>query len=120
MNGDFSAVNDSLWFGTAQGRIYYTYNKGASLAVTATPLGDTCEVNTVFRNGSVGMAYGINSSTYAFEGTCKTTNGGTSYTKITPSGYYVKSPDPWLIYQALLHHTLMFSRRLGTWFGFKR
>jgi PKD repeat protein len=95
MNGDFCASNDSLWFGTSEGNLYYTYNKGASWAKTTTlTLSDSCEVTPIFRPGGTGFVYGLNSTTYAFEGIQKSTNGGSSFAaKYKPTGYFVKEPD---------------------------
>jgi PKD repeat protein len=97
LNGDFCAIGDSIWFGTSEGRVYYSYNKGitGSWAVTAansaTP--DSCEVTPVFRTGGVGFAVCLNSGTDLLEGLKTSTNAGTSYSAINPTGFYLKNPD---------------------------
>ena len=80
-------------FGTAMGNVYSSFNKGVKWAKAATGLGTTAEVNVYMRPGGVGFATGIDPSTYAFLGVKKTTNAGTSFTAVTPTGYYVKNPD---------------------------
>jgi PKD repeat protein len=90
---DYSVIGDTIWFGTSMGNVYKSCNMGATWTKVATGLGTTSQVNTYFRSGTVGFVTGINTSTYALVGSYKTTNGGTSYTSFTPSGYYIKNPD---------------------------
>jgi PKD repeat protein len=92
---DFSAIGDTMWFGTSQGRVCKSINKGASWTGYATSFTnyDSLEITPVFRNLNVGFVTGINPTSYAFKGVEKTTNGGTSYAAVTPNGYYVKNPD---------------------------
>ncbi len=89
----YSAIGDTIWFGTNMGNIYKSVNMGAKWTKVATGLGTTAIVTPVFRNGSVGVVTGYNSSTYVEYGPVHTTNGGTSYTAFTPGGYYVKNPN---------------------------
>jgi hypothetical protein len=90
---DYSAVGDTIWFGTNMGNIYKSTNMGAKWTKVATGLGTSAVVTPSFRSGTVGIVTGYNSSTYAPLGPVKTTNGGTSYTAFTPTGYFVKDAD---------------------------
>ena len=89
----FSAIKDTLWFGTSEGRIYKTINRGANWTVATTGLGTSAVVDPVFSSGSVGIALGFNNTSFAYLGMYKTTNGGTTWSAITPSGFFVKNPN---------------------------
>jgi PKD repeat protein len=85
--------SSTIWFGTQQGRIYKSVDKGLHWTVSSTGLGTTAQVTPVFRSDSVGVVTGSNYSTGAYLGMKITTDGGTTWNSITPTGYYVKSPN---------------------------
>jgi PKD repeat protein len=89
----FDAVGNTIWFGTTMGRIYKSADKGLTWTVTATGLGTTAAVMPVFKDANTGIVTGTNNSTGAYIGMKKTTNGGTTWTTLTPTGFYVKTPN---------------------------
>jgi photosystem II stability/assembly factor-like uncharacterized protein len=53
----YSAVNDTLWFGTTKGRVYRSVNKGSDWTVYDVPEMAGEWVTPVFRNGSHGLVH---------------------------------------------------------------
>jgi len=91
---DFCAKGDTIWFGTTQGRIFKSVNKGVAwtaMSITGVSTANGIAITPIFRNNMTGLAVADSSGT--FKGVYKTTNGGTAWSKITPNGYYVKNPD---------------------------
>jgi PKD repeat protein len=83
----------SFWFGTTKGRVYKTTDKGLTWTVTVTGLGTSAAVTPRFKDANVGFAIGDNYTTAAYIGIKKTIDGGATWTALTPSGFYVKSPN---------------------------
>lgn len=88
----YDAVGDIIWFGTTTGRVYKSTDKGLNWTVSATGLGTSAQTTPVFKDALNGIAIGVNYSTGAYIGVKKTTDGGSTWTTITPTGYYVKYP----------------------------
>jgi photosystem II stability/assembly factor-like uncharacterized protein len=86
------AVGDTLWFGTTKGRIYKTTDKGLTWTVVATGLGTSAAIEPRFKDGMNGIVIGTNYSTGAYIGLKKTTDGGATWTTLTPTGFFVKVP----------------------------
>jgi hypothetical protein len=82
--GYYSAVNDTIWFGTNLSRVYKSVDKGHNWTVSAvTPLGSTY-VQPFFKNGSFGLCQDKGAST---TGTmASTTDGGTTWTIVGSTG----------------------------------
>lgn len=91
LTNTFDAKGDTIWFGTTQGRIVRSINKGVNWTTTTTStFGTTYNVNPVFKNSSIGIAIGTTTGGGAAV-IKKTTNGGGTWTTISPTGYYLKN-----------------------------
>lgn len=53
----YSAVNDTIWYGTTKGRVYKSVDKGYNWIVAEVPEMDGEWINPVFRNGSHGLVH---------------------------------------------------------------
>jgi len=93
ITNQFDAVGNSIWFGTTKGRIYKSTDKGLTWTVTTTGLGTSAAVTPVFKDANTGIVIGSNSSTGAYIGIRKTTDGGATWTALTPTGFFVKTPN---------------------------
>ena len=89
-SGEFGIVNlyakqgtSNLWFGTQQGRIFYTNNAGVSWSVAACGPSSGTVTEIAFSTASQGLAYVVNSG-QQFE-LYNTTNGGASWTLVSPT-----------------------------------
>lgn len=89
----YDAVDNTIWFGTTFGNIYKSTDKGLTWTKTATGFGTTAVPTPVFKDASTGIVTASNSSTGAYLGMKKTVNGGSTWTTVTPTGFYVKSPN---------------------------
>ncbi len=90
----YDANGNNIWFGTTKGRIYRSTDKGLTWTVSATGLGTSSTVTPVFKDALNGIVTGTQSATpYAYLGMKKTIDGGTTWTTVTPTGFFVKSPD---------------------------
>ncbi|HPS26121.1 MAG TPA: C10 family peptidase [Bacteroidales bacterium] len=93
----FDAYGNTIWFGTSRGKIYKSTDKG--LNWTKYPSGSTtyiytnAQVTPVFKDASTGIVLGVYSADGSFAGVKKTTDGGATWTAITPTGYFVKTPN---------------------------
>ena len=90
----FDAKGDTMWFGTTQGRILRTTNDGVAWTAITTGFGSTNNptVQPVFKDYLTGIITASNSAG-TFLGVKSTSNGGTTWTAVTPTGYYVKNPQ---------------------------
>jgi len=89
----FDAVGNTIWFGTTYGRIFKSTDKGLTWTVANISQAANYQVTPVFKDATNGIAVLTNYSTGAHIGTYKTTTGGTSWTVINPTGFYVKNPN---------------------------
>jgi photosystem II stability/assembly factor-like uncharacterized protein len=81
----YSAINDTLWFGTTHGRIYKSTDRGLNYSVTTVPSMEGHWLIPVFRNGSQGLVHDFFS--YSGEGKiCETFDGGNTWTEIVLTG----------------------------------
>ena len=89
----FDSKGDTMWFGTTKGRICKSLDYGKTWTATATGFGTTNNptVTPVFKDYLTGIITASNSAG-TFLGIKTTTNGGTTWTAVTPTGYYVKNP----------------------------
>lgn len=55
INGYYSVVQDTIWFGTNKGRVFCSVNKGLNWTVSVVPGMNEAFVHPVFRNGSHGL-----------------------------------------------------------------
>jgi len=79
----YDAVGNTLWFGTSKGRIFKSIDKGNTW--TASTTGFTGMTIPIFKDENIGIA-SQSDSPYAIK---KTTDGGTSWTTLTPSGTFL-------------------------------
>jgi len=82
--GYYSAVNDTVWFGTNMGRVYRSPDKGHTwTAATVTPFSGKY-IKPTFRNGSHGLVQDKDAGT---TGTlCETFDGGLTWALVTATG----------------------------------
>jgi len=57
ITGNYSAVGNSIWWGTNQGRVYYSDDKGMTWETTLTPFGTTNVVQPLFKDENNGIAF---------------------------------------------------------------
>jgi len=57
ITGNYSAVGNSIWWGSNQGRIFYSSDKGMTWGTTLTPFGTTNVVQPLFKSETVGIAF---------------------------------------------------------------
>lgn len=89
----FDAYGDNIWFGTTMGRVYRSADKGLTWAVSSTGLGTAAVAQPVFKDALNGIVTGTNNTSGAYIGMRKTTDGGATWTTMTPTGFYVKNPN---------------------------
>jgi photosystem II stability/assembly factor-like uncharacterized protein len=83
----FAVRGNVLWFGTNAGRIYMTTDFGETWTVLSTGTSDA--ITTVeFANETVGWVELNDPGSFAFNSIMRTTDGGASWTDITPSGTF--------------------------------
>lgn len=86
ITGNYSAYGDNIWFGTNQGRVFYSTDKGATWDVTLTAFGSTEVVQPLFKNESVGIAF-RSYLDMGIEPTLNvTTDGGETWSSLNVSG----------------------------------
>ena len=77
----FANVGNGFWFSTTSGRVFGTVDKGITWTVGTTGLAATAGIPWVsFRDASNGLALNTSGAL------ARTTNGGTTWTSVTPSG----------------------------------
>ena len=82
--GYYSAVNDTLWFGTNMGRVYRSVDRGHNFTVsTVTPLNGKY-VEPSFRTGMHGLVQDKSAGTTG--AICETFDGGMTWTTVTTTG----------------------------------
>jgi len=84
---EFAAVGNTIWFTTNKGRIYKSTNKGVSWTVTTTGLTNSYQMK--FKDANTGIIV-LDTLPYTMR---KTTDGGSTWSAITPTGYLVKRPQ---------------------------
>jgi len=57
LTGDYWAINNHIWFGTTNGRIYHSADKGFHWTAVLTPYGNTVAVAPVFADTAHGFAF---------------------------------------------------------------
>jgi photosystem II stability/assembly factor-like uncharacterized protein len=100
--GYYSAVHDSLWFGTNMGRVYHSTDKGHTWSVsTVTPFSGKY-IKPSFRTGMHGL---VQDKSQGTTGTiCETFDGGQTWALVTTTGtiyatdlsYVPTTPNTWV------------------------
>ena len=99
--GYYSAVQDTIWFGTNKGRVYRSVNKGVTWTVSAVTLMNAAYVKPVFRNGSHGLL--LDEST-GMGLLCESFDGGLTWAQVNYTGspysgdiaYVPRTPNSWV------------------------
>ncbi|MDO9578160.1 MAG: carboxypeptidase regulatory-like domain-containing protein [Candidatus Cloacimonadales bacterium] len=86
ITGNYDAVGDNIWYGTNQGRIFYSTDKGYTWAATLTPFGATNVVNATFVDANYGIAYRSYLDMGIEPAINVTTNGGVTWTNVNVTG----------------------------------
>jgi hypothetical protein len=86
ITGNYSAVGNSIWYGTNAGRVFYSSDKGMTWGATLTPFGATNVVQPLFKNENVGIAF-RSYLDMGLEPTLNvTTDGGITWTALNVTG----------------------------------
>jgi photosystem II stability/assembly factor-like uncharacterized protein len=99
--GCYSAIHDTIWFGTDMGRVYKSTDKGVHWTVSTAADMAGKFVKPVFRNGSHGLLLDELSGTGLL---CETFDGGTTWTQVNYTGpnysgdlaYVPGTPNTWV------------------------
>jgi hypothetical protein len=83
VGGFYSAVHDTLWFGTSLGRVFRSTDKGHHWTVSAPVSLSGKQVKPRFRNGFHGLLLDYSTGTGQL---CETFDGGTTWTPIDYTG----------------------------------
>ena len=81
--GYYSAVGDTVWFGTNMGRVYRSADKGHTFTAATVPALSGKYVKPYFRNGSHGLVQDKSAGGNAF---CESFDGGLTWTMVSPAG----------------------------------
>ncbi|MCS7027545.1 MAG: YCF48-related protein [Bacteroidia bacterium] len=82
LTNSYAVVGNKIWFGTTQGRIYKSNNKGLNWTVHNTPFASNVYiVGLAFKDSLNGLAIGLVGSSNA--GIIKTTDGGNTWTMLS-------------------------------------
>jgi len=82
--GYYSAVNDTVWFGTNKGRVYKSADKGLNWTVSVVQALNGKYIKPSFRSGMHGL---VQDKDAGKMGTiCETFDGGTTWTLVTTTG----------------------------------
>ncbi len=82
--GYYSAVKDTIWFGTTLGRIFHSTDKGHTFSVSTVPALNGKFVEPSFRTGSHGLVQDKSAGTTG--AMCETFDGGNSWATVTSTG----------------------------------
>ncbi len=101
--GYYSSVGNTIWFGTNKGRVYKSTDQGHNWTVSQVLTWTSIYIQPYFKSATVGFV--MDKSAGATIGNlAKTTDGGTTWTAITPTGshfsndmaYVPGSPGTWV------------------------
>ncbi|MEI7663524.1 MAG: T9SS type A sorting domain-containing protein, partial [Bacteroidota bacterium] len=82
--GYYSAVKDTIWFGTSMGRVYHSTDKGHTFTVSSVPALSGKYVEPSFRTGMHGLVQDKSAGTTG--AISETFDGGTTWTAVTTTG----------------------------------
>ncbi len=87
VTGYYCAVHDTIWFGTSNGRVYKSVDKGTTWTVSSAPGMNAAYVKPVFQNGTHGLLQDQSSGQGLL---CESFDGGATWTQVSYSGsnYY--------------------------------
>jgi len=86
ITGNYYAVEDNIWWGTNQGRIFYSTDKGYTWDVTMTPFGETNTVSCIFSDAMNGFAFRSYLDMGIEPEIDVTTDGGQTYSPLFVTG----------------------------------
>lgn len=82
--GYYSAVNDTIWYGTNKGRVYRSADKGYTWSVYTVPALNGKYIKPTFRNGSHGLVQDKDAGTTG--AISETFDGGVTWNPVTTTG----------------------------------
>ncbi len=82
--GYYSAVNDTVWFGTNKGRVYRSTDKGHNWTVSTVSAFNGKYIKPTFRTGMHGLVQDKDAGTTG--AMCETFDGGLTWTPVTTTG----------------------------------
>jgi hypothetical protein len=85
--GYYAAVGNTIWFGTNEGRVYKSIDQGHNWTVSAISGWSTIYVQPFFKDANTGFAMDKSAGT-TVGNLAKTTDGGTTWVPITPTGQH--------------------------------
>jgi len=83
----YTAVDNTIWFSSSNGRVYKSIDKGANWTVATTGL--TKVLSLSFKDATTGFA-SLGASPYTLK---KTVDGGSTWSTVIPTGFYTKAPQ---------------------------
>ena len=105
----FGVRGNTFWFGTNKGRVFKTTDYGATWSVSSTGTTDAI-VSVDFANDNEGWVELSNNSTFVFKSLRRTTDGGATWTNITPAGtFYNASVNGGIAFVPYTAYTLVAS-----------
>jgi len=81
--GYYSAIHDTIWFGTNKGRVYRSVDKGLDWTVATAPGMGSAYVKPMFRDGSHGLLQDESSGQGLL---CESSDGGNTWTQVSYTG----------------------------------
>jgi photosystem II stability/assembly factor-like uncharacterized protein len=86
ITGNFDIVGDNIWWGTNQGRVFYSTDKGYNWETVLTPFGNTTVVSCVFSDAQNGFAFRSYLDMGIEPAINTTTDGGQTWTNVNVVG----------------------------------
>ncbi|MCF7794624.1 MAG: carboxypeptidase regulatory-like domain-containing protein [Candidatus Cloacimonetes bacterium] len=86
ITGNYDAIGNSIWWGTNQGRIFYSTDMGLSWDASLTAFGNTTVVNATFADEDYGIAYRSYLDMGIEPAINVTTDGGANWTNVNVTG----------------------------------
>ena len=87
ITGNYCAVGDNIWWGTNQGRIFYSTDKGYTWDVSMTVFGSSQTVNAEFADALNGIAFRSYLNMGLESVLNVTDDGGATWTEVMVTGY---------------------------------
>jgi len=81
--GYYSAIHDTIWFGTNKGRVYKSVDQGITWTVSSAPGMNAAYVKPMFQNGNHGLLQDESSGQGLL---CESFDGGATWTQVTYTG----------------------------------
>jgi photosystem II stability/assembly factor-like uncharacterized protein len=86
ITGNYSAVGNSIWWGTNQGRVFYSSDKGYTWGATLTPFGSSNVVQPLYKSEEVGIVFRSYLDMGIEPELNVSTDGGATYSSVLVNG----------------------------------